>query len=451
MCIADKTKIIEDKHMNEVIEARTKRTKWYRDARFGMFIHWGVYAIPARGEWIRSVEEISHEEYASLTGEFATENYNPKEWARLAKKAGMKYAVLTAKHHDGFCLFDTKLTDFNSMNAACHRDIVREFLDAFRAEGIKVGLYYSLIDWRHPDYPHYGDMYHPMRNNIEYSKREYNFEQYLKFMFGQIEELLTNYGKLDLMWFDFSYGEMKGEKWKARELISMVRKIQPDLIIDNRLEGSGESSGSILTANPTEYSGDFTSPEQMIPPMGIRNEIGDSVPWEACITLNNHWGYAANDMHYKTAEMVVKMLVDCVSKDGNLLLNVGPDATGNIPNASVKILEEVGAWMKNNSRSIYGCGHADIPKPEWGRYTRKGNVIYAHIMDAQAGAILLTGITGKIKKMRLLSDNSEIRLAEHWNLKEYPEDKFIFIHDETCDSYPLPEEKDTVVEITLEM
>ena len=132
-------------------------------------------------------------------------------------------------------------------------------------------------------------------------------------------------------------------------------------------------------------------------------------------------------------------------------MNVGSDATGNIPNASVKILEEVGAWMKNNSRSIYGCGHADIPKPEWGRYTRKGNVIYAHIMDAQAGAILLTGITGKIKKMRLLSDNSEIRLAEHWNLKEYPEDKFIFIHDETCDSYPLPEEKDTVVEITLEM
>ena len=219
--------------MNQVIKDRTERTKWYNSARFGMFIHWGLYAIPARGEWVRSVYEIPKEEYEAYFDEFTTENYNPKEWARLAKKAGMKYAVLTAKHHDGFCLFDTKLTDFNSVKAPCKRDLVKEFLEAFREEGIKVGLYYSIIDWRHEDFPHFGDMYHPMRNNEKCSNENRNFDRYLEFMFGQIKELLTNYGHLDLMWFDFSYGDMKCDKWKARELMEMVRSIQPHIIIDN--------------------------------------------------------------------------------------------------------------------------------------------------------------------------------------------------------------------------
>ena len=201
--------------MNHVVEERTKRTEWYRDARFGMFIHWGLYAIPARGEWVRSVEEIPKEEYDPLIREFSVENYDPKIWAKLAKEAGMKYAVLTAKHHDGFCLFDTQLTDFKSTNAPCHRDLVREFLDAFRAEGIRVGLYYSVIDWRHPDFPHYSDRNHPMRNRPEYSNENRNFDRYLDYMFGQIRELLTNYGKLDLMWFDFSYDNMKNETWKG--------------------------------------------------------------------------------------------------------------------------------------------------------------------------------------------------------------------------------------------
>ena len=191
--------------MNKVVEERTKRTEWYRDARFGMFIHWGLYAIPARGEWLRSVEELTMEEYEPFIDEFHAENFDPKEWARLAKQAGMKYAVLTAKHHDGFCLYDSKLTDFKSTNSPCGRDIVQEFLDAFRAEGIKVGLYFSIIDWRHPDYPHYGDMHHPMRNHPECSNENRNFDNYLDYMFGQIRELLTNYGKLDVMWFDFSY------------------------------------------------------------------------------------------------------------------------------------------------------------------------------------------------------------------------------------------------------
>lgn len=435
--------------MNKIVEERTKRTEWYNDARFGMFIHWGLYSIPARGEWLRSVEQMPKEDYDPFMDEFYAENYDPKTWARLAKKAGMKYAVLTAKHHDGFCLFDTQLTDFKSTNAPCHRDLVREFLEAFRAEGIKVGLYFSVIDWRHPDFPHYGDMHHPMRNNPEYSNENRNFDRYLEYMFGQIKELLTNYGKLDLMWFDFSYGNMKCETWKADKLMEMVRSIQPWVITDNRLEGSAEDAGSIRTLNPTPYSGDFASPEQMIPPAGIRDEGGNPIPWEACITLNNHWGYAAHDHHYKSAKMVIHMLVECVSKGGNLLLNVGPNAKGEIPEESVKILEEVGEWMRKNSKSIYGCGYAGLPKPEWGRFTRNGNKLYAHVMEEQAGAICLEHMAGKIEKMRLISDNSEIKESFFWNLKEYSENAFFFFDPYASDCYPLPDETDTVVEITL--
>lgn len=435
--------------MNKIVKERAERTKWYNEARFGMFIHWGLYAIPARGEWLRSVEQMPKEDYEPYKNEFYAENYDPRTWAKLAKKAGMKYAVLTAKHHDGFCLFDSQLTDFKSTNSPCGRDLVREFLEAFRAEGIKVGLYFSVIDWHHSDYPHYQDMHHPMRNNPEFSNENRNFDRYLEYMFGQIKELLTNYGRLDLMWFDFSYGNMKCNTWKADKLMEMVRSIQPWIITDNRLEGSAEDAGSIRTLNPTPYSGDFASPEQMVPPAGIRDEGGNPIPWEACVTLNNHWGYAAHDHHYKSAKMVVRMLVECVSKGGNLLLNVGPNAKGEIPEESVKILEEVGRWMQKNSKSIYGCGYAHLPKPEWGRFTRNGDKLYAHVMEEQAGAICLENMAGKVGKMRLVSDNSEINESFFWNLKEYTENAFFFFDTNASDCYPLPDEIDTVVEIEL--
>lgn len=434
---------------NQVVRERTERTEWYNDARFGMFIHWGLYAIPARGEWLRSNEKMSKEQYDKFFDEFEAKEYDPKEWARLAKKAGMKYAVLTAKHHDGFCLYDTEYTDFKSTNAPCKRDLVAEFLEAFRAEGIKVGLYFSLIDWRHPDYPHYGDKFHPMRDNEAFKDAEHDFDRYLEYMHNQVHELLTKYGHLDLMWFDFSYDDMNCEKWKAPELIKMVRDIQPHIIIDNRLEGSAENAGSIRTLNPTPYSGDFASPEQMIPPQGIRDEGGNPIPWEACITLNNHWGYDAHDKHYKSAKMVIRTLVECVSKNGNLLLNVGPDAKGRIPKESVAILEEVGEWMADNSDSIYGCGLSEFAKPEWGRFTQKGNKLYAHVMEEQVGAICLENMAGKVESMRLVKDGSEVLETHFWNLVEYSENAFFFFSKRSFDCYPLPDEKDTVVEITL--
>ncbi len=434
---------------NQVVAQRTERTKWYLDARFGMFIHWGLYAIPARGEWLRSTERLKKEEYEHFFDEFDAKNYNPREWAKLAKRAGMKYAVLTAKHHDGFCLFDTQYTDFKSTNAPCKRDLVAEFLEAFRAEGIKVGLYFSIIDWRHDDFPHYGDKFHPMRDNEAFKDKKHDFDNYLKFMHGQIKELLTNYGHLDIMWFDFSYENMNCETWHASELIEMVRSIQPHIIIDNRLEGSAEDAGSIRTLNPTPYSGDFASPEQMIPPEGICDEGGNSIPWEACITLNNNWGYSAHDKHYKSPKLVIRTLVECVSKNGNLILNVGPDATGRIPKESIEILEQVGEWMEDNGDSIYGCGISEYAKPEWGRFTQKGNLLYAHIFEEQVGAICLPNMAGKVEKMRLLKDRTEVPETFFWNLKEYSENAFFFFDKKAIDCYPLPDERDTVVEITL--
>jgi alpha-L-fucosidase len=187
----------------------------------------------------------------------------------------------------------------------------------------------------------------------------------------------------------------------------------------------------------------------MIPPEGVRNELGESVPWEACITLNNHWGYCAADHHWKPADMVIKMLVECVSKNGNLLLNVGPDARGRIPKASREILEAVGRWMDDNGGSIYGCGAAELPKPEWGRFTRKGNKLYAHIYEAQAGGLCLPGMAGKVEKLRLLADRSEIKCANYWNLAEYPEHAYFFLNPQSADNYPLPDAADTVVEVTL--
>ena len=422
------------------------KTDWFTHDRFGMFIHWGIYSIPARNEWVRSIEKITVEDYQPYFDNFDPVDYDPKAWAKAAKQAGMKYAVLTAKHHDGFCLFDSQLTDYKATNTKAGRDLVKEYVDAFRAEGLKVGLYYSVIDWHHPDYPHYGDRHHPMRDNEAYKGRKHDFDNYLKYMHGQVEELCKNYGKIDIFWFDFSYDDMKGEKWKATELVRMIRKYWPDALIDNRLEGSGDEYGSLEGNAPTEYAGDFVSPEQIIPLEGIRNPKGEPLLWEACITMNGYWGYHATDRNYKPAGMLIKKLVECVSKGGNLLLNVGPDAKGNIPAESLKILEEIGQWMSRNHESIYGCGYADLPKPEYGRITRKGNKLYYHVFESQVGAIPLSGIKPEqVKRAWYAASGAEIELAKSWFLHSYPEVPFVNFGA----SPYLPDEHDTVVGVEL--
>jgi alpha-L-fucosidase len=413
--------------------------QWFQDARFGMFIHWGIYAIPARGEWVKQQESIPAAAYQPYYETFDPLHYNPRVWAKAAREAGMKYAVMTAKHHDGFCLFETKYTDYQSMNTPAGRDLIREYVDAFRAEGLKVGFYYSLLDWHHPDYPIAGDTIHPMRNHPDFKEHTGNLPRYADYIRSQVEELLTHYGKIDIIWFDFSYGPMSGEAWKATELVKMVRRLQPEILIDNRL------GGNIKAAEPEIYAGDFASPEQIIPPEGVLNEAGQPVPWEACITMNDHWGYAAQDQNWKSPATLVRALVECVSKGGNLLLNVGPTAKGELPPECLQTLAEVGRWMHANGESIYGCGNAGLPKPEWGRFTRRGSRLYAHILDRGIGPVNLRDLQGKARYARLLADDSEIRLDRPWNVAEYPRDAFI-----NFATAALPDAWDTVVKLVLE-
>lgn len=427
-----------------------KRMAWYTQARFGMFIHWGLYAIPARGEWIRSTERITKEEYMKYFREFDPVDYDPKKWARAAKEAGMKYVVLTAKHHDGFCLFDSQYTDFKSTNTKCGRDLVKEYVEAVRGEGLKVGLYFSLLDWYHEDYPHYGDDHHPMRDDPAYSNEGRNFDRYVEYLHNQVREICTNYGKIDILWFDFSYGEgentMRGEKWRATELVSMVRSLQPGVIIDNRLEVSGEGFGSLWEGNPTPYHGDFVSPEQIIPPNGLLDKNGKDLIWEACVTMNNNWGYSRNDRFFKPSSMLIKKLVECVSKGGNLLLNVGPDAKGNIPAQSLSILADIGAWMRGNSESIYGCGKAGMEKPDVGRITRKGTKLYYHLFENTVGCMPLMGLKREqIEKIRMLSTGAEVPIAKGWIYDNYPDVVFADLGPDPV----LPDPVDTVLEVTL--
>jgi alpha-L-fucosidase len=425
----------ENRHNNLL-----NRTQWFRDARFGMFIHWGIYAIPAKGEWYKTSAKLTTEEYNKYFEQFNPVDYDPAEWARIAKKAGMKYAVLTVKHHDGFCLFDSKFTDYKSTNTPANRDLVKEFTEAFRAEGIKIGFYYSLVDWHHPEYPPVGN--HPQRGkDIDYNK--YNWEEYVTYMHNQIEELVTNYGKIDIMWFDFSFDIYKGEKWKATELVNMVRKHQPEIIIDNRL------GGDMNKREPEIYAGDFEGPEQIIPGEPLKDELGRMIPWESCITLNNDWGYTPGDYN-KDSEDIVRALINCVSKNGNLLLNVGPDARGRIPDKSIQILEEVGEWLTLNGESIYGCRESYLPKPEWGRLTQKGDTLYAHILEKSIGQYVLKGMKGKIEQATLLSDYSEVVFGDFWHGKKFyidQSDLFFWMAKVPQPQYTaiLPDQKSTVV------
>ena len=423
-----------------------KRMEWYTQARFGMFLHWGLYSIPARGEWMRSFEKLTDEEYGKYFEEFNPVDYDPKKWAKLAKKAGMKYMVLTAKHHDCFCLFDSGYTDFKATNTKCGRDLIKEYVEAVRAEGLKVGLYYSLLDWHHEDYPHFSDGAHPMYQNPAYPDEGRVWERYVEYLHNQVRELCTNYGKIDILWFDYSFGEYSGEKWGATRLVNMVRQLQPGVIIDNRLEVSGSGLGSLASGNPLPYHGDFVSPEQIIPQEGIRDINGNPLIWEACFTMNDSWGYNLKDKYFKPAPMLIRKLVECVSKGGNMLLNVGPDARGNFPEESVSRLKEIGKWMEKNGESIYGCGMSDMPRPDFGRITQKGNKLYYHIFDNTIGPVPLIGIEKKdVKKIRLISAGAEVPIADNWVSKNYPEITFADLGKNPI----LPDPVDTVLEVEL--
>lgn len=416
------------------------RTAWFRHDRFGMFIHWGLYAIPARGEWVRSFEKISTEAYEPYFREFNPTRYDPRAWARLARRAGQQYAIITAKHHEGFCLFDSDRTGYKATNTPAGRDLLKEFVNAFRAEGLKIGFYYSLLDWHHPDYPVVDDWPNPMRDDPEAKAQKRDFSRYIDYLHAQVRELLTGYGRIDLLWFDFSYGRLSGEAWRASQLVSMIRKLQPHIILNNRLVAGHE--------NPDAHNalGDLHTPEQTIPAEGVRDAAGRPVLWEACITMNNSWGYNRDDHAFKTPTQLVRMLVECVSKGGNLLLNVGPNAMGEIQWQFQRDLNAIGCWMDANGDSIYGCGPADLPKPDWGRYTLSGDGkrLYAHIFERPIGPVAIVGMGSRVKRARLLMDGSEVNTIRPWNVNKDSPDLFLNLPN------TLPDPMDTVVGLDLQ-
>ena len=377
-------------------------TSWYTHDRFGMFIHWGLYSMLARHEWIRNIEQISNEEYQIYFDLFNPDMFDPKAWAKAAREAGMKYVVFTTKHHEGFCMFDSKFTDYKVTNTPWGKDIVKEIAEAFRAEGLHVGFYYSLIDWHHPDFTL--DRNHPMRNRAkpeEFNKGR-NMKRYAKYMRDQVTELLTNYGKIDIIWFDFSYpGEFGKDHndWESEKLVKLVRKLQPQIIIDNRLDLPG--------------AGDIVTPEQYTPDKGMTDGNGNPVVWEGCQTFSGSWGYHRDEATWKSPKMCIEMLINHVCRGGNLLMNVGPTSRGYIDQRAMDRLAAFAFWMKYNSRSIYGCGQApaEFTAPDDCRYTYNAekNCLYLHLFSWPFKHIHLPNLAKKIKYAQLLCDGSEIR------------------------------------------
>ncbi|MEV0618921.1 alpha-L-fucosidase [Nonomuraea sp. NPDC050404] len=367
----------------------------FREQRFGLFIHWGLYALAARHEWVKQRELLTDEQYQPYFDNFDPDLFDPDAWARAASDAGMRYMVLTTKHHDGFCLWDSALTDYSVANTPHGKDLVGPIVDAFKARGLGVGFYHSLIDWHHPDFPI--DGLHPAFTG-ELPEDGRNIEVYRAYLHGQVEELLTRYGRIDTMWFDFSYstrirdgkltpGGKGAADWRSEELAALVRRLQPDALINNRLE----------------IPGDFVTPEQYQPP------TPPAEVWEACQTLNGSWGYDRDNLDYKSVDLLVRMLVDTVSKNGNLLLNVGPNGRGELDPRALETLRGIGEWMRLHGRSIYGAGPSTYEAPQDCRYTQRGDRLYVHLYAWPYRHLHLPGLAGKVRYAQLLNDASEIR------------------------------------------
>lgn len=373
--------------METIAETKQARLKWFNDARFGMFVHWGLYSLLGRGEWVRYQEAVPAEDYHSLAHQFNPRYFDANGWANLATEAGMKYMVLTTKHHDGFCLFDSRYTDFTAPRTAAQRDLVAEYVSACREAGLGVGLYFSVKDW---SFPAYFDG--PEKNPVGWNKLVEHFHH-------QVEELLTNYGKIDILWYDCpddanfrgGWGERTKDIWRSETLDVMVHQLQPD----------------ILTNNRSGLKGDFSTPEQEIPAAFS----GDGF-FESCVTMNHAWGYYPNDNEYKSTQQLLSQLVACAARGGNYLLNVGPDPDGVIPQLAVSRLLEIGKWLKVHGEAIYGT---ERTLPNWwdytstGRITTKGSNAYAILQYwDSSGQIILPQLANTVHSALLLGNGQEL-------------------------------------------
>ncbi|MCO5218539.1 MAG: alpha-L-fucosidase [Thermomicrobiales bacterium] len=374
----------------------TERTTWFVQDRFGLFIHWGVYAVAARHEWVQSREKRSTDEYGRYMAHFDPDLYDPAAWAREAKAAGMRYAVITAKHHDGFAMWDTSTSDYKVTNTPAGCDLLREWVDAFRTEGLRIGFYYSVIDWHHPHYTM--DRVHPQRDeDWDAFNDGRDMTIYREYMYAQVRELLTNYGTVDVLWFDWTPPEKSAADWDSPALTAMVRELQPHVILNDRID---YPEGADLVT-PEEYQAKSWP---------TRN--GERVLWETCQTLNGSWGYDRDNHNWKSPELLISLLIDTVSKGGNLLLNVGPTARGEFQPEARTTLETIGNWMRQHSGAIYGCTASDHTAPADCRYTQNGSKLYLHILNWPLGHIHLDGLAGQVTFARFLHDGSEVAFKD---------------------------------------
>ncbi len=391
-------------------EDRATRVAWWKEARFGLFLHWGLYAVPAGtwgsgtdfGEWIRHSARIPLEKYDRFLSSFNPVRFNAATWVTMAKNAGMKYIVITSKHHDGFCLFDSRQTSFTVLSTPFRRDILKELSDECRKQGIRLCWYYSIMDWHHPDYL-------PRREwETTRSAEGADQDRYVSYMKEQLRELLTSYGEIGVLWFDGEW-ESTWNRERGKDLAAYVRSLQPTIIINNRVDGGRSGMEGFSHGEPS--AGDFGTPEQQVPPTGL-----PGADWETCMTMNEHWGYNRNDHAWKSSGELVRTLADIASKGGNFLLNVGPTAEGTFPKESVQRLADIGAWMNVNSTAIYGTSASPFAGLPWGRCTKKefpgGTRLFLHVFDwPSGGSLTVPGLLNTPLRASLLADPSSSPLV----------------------------------------
>jgi alpha-L-fucosidase len=376
----------------------------FEERRFGLFVHWGLYAAAARNEWMRHRARTSNEEYQKYFDHFYPDLYDPGEWAATAEAAGARYVVVTTKHHDGFCLWDSALTEYKATATPWGRDLLAPLVTALRERELGVGFYHSLIDWHHPQFPI--DGLHPERDNPAVRAEHRDMARYREYLHGQVRELLTGYGQIDQLFFDFSYeshvhegtpvwGGKGPADWHSAELLATVRALQPGILVNDRLG----------------IPGDYVTPEQYQPSAPPTRD-GRPVRWEACQTLNGSWGYDRDNVDYKSADLLLRMLVDTVAKDGNLLLNVGPTARGDIDPRAAGLLADIGRWMSRHGRAIHGAGASAFTPPPDCRYTQRGDRLYAHLFAWPFEKLHLPGLAGRVAYAQFLHDASEVRPGE---------------------------------------